>query len=55
MTMHLSGRVTIRQEFNDNGSLLDYMMIIMKKDCQSNEKSSNKRPFESTLGYKVFR
>ncbi len=54
MTMHLSGRVTIRQEFNDNGSLLDYMMIIMKKDCQSNKKASNKGPFEPPLGYEVF-
>jgi len=50
MTLHLNSRVTIRHDFNGNGSLLDYIMIIRKKNCQSNKKSSNKGPFEPPLG-----
>jgi hypothetical protein len=50
MTLHLSGRVTIRHDFNDNASLLNYILIIRKKNCQSNKKSYNKGPFEPPLG-----
>jgi hypothetical protein len=50
----LSGRVVVRHDFNDNGSLLDYIMIIRKKDCRSNKNHPTKDLLNHHLAKKFF-